>query len=85
LAYGAGGVTAVLDVMRADTPRSVVNRAVFESPAWLALHDSLRERFGGRVDVDDGTRVAIVRLLQWELRPDPCPSGLRPVSQHIAS
>jgi hypothetical protein len=25
LAYGAGGVTAVLDVMRADTPRSVVN------------------------------------------------------------
>lgn len=44
---GAADVRAVLDVMRGQVPKGVVNREVVDRPAWRAKLDALKGRSGG--------------------------------------
>lgn len=45
---GAADVRAVLDIMRGQAPRGIVNRAVADDPAFKAKLDRYRAQFGGR-------------------------------------
>ena len=43
---GAADVKAVLDVMKGEVPRGVVNRAVLDSPRFKARLEAFKVRYG---------------------------------------